>query len=161
MNDGGNNADRPDVEAIVAGIRRDLVKSGAVGGPHITGNANGSDAGLHDNLAALNENCVVGAVRGGGPLGLVRKVIHKLLGALIGDINGVNARMVRVLNSMLKLIEDGDSPDASEVMASSRRKARMLDNLGRRLDDYEGMRIEERLRRLEEAVERQKGRDGV
>jgi len=147
------NSAKPDVESIMAGIRSDLA-SAAGPAPDEPPLQPGEEAGLHDNLAAANRLYAVGTVEGGGAGAAAKRVSHKMLGPLIGQINDFNARIVRVLNEVVKMLEGEETASSSRVLQQGKRRIEMLSRISDRLAELDALKIDERLRRIEEKVEK-------
>ncbi|MBM4142343.1 MAG: hypothetical protein FJ225_01935 [Lentisphaerae bacterium] len=139
----------PDVEAIMADIRREIAAAGGLA-PGEPPGGSAAEAGLRENLAAANRLHAVGAVTGGGAAALARRATHKLLGTLIAQINEFNARTVRVLNEIVGIMEGEETASTGQVLEQSRRRLELVSELSRRLAEYDALDIDARLRRLEE-----------
>ena len=126
------DSNQPDAEAIVAEIRQSIKQAGGGCSCCDAGGDAGKPADLLSGLEGINSACVVGRVKSFGPLGLIRRMAHRVIGSLVGDINCFNSRVVGVLNRMATDVVSGE-----EEARRSREKV---------------SRLEERVRRLEERV---------
>jgi hypothetical protein len=151
------NAERPDVEALIAEIRRRAVCEPAAEGAPDAQAAAPDD--LHSHLKAANESCRVGEVTARGPVGAARRSTHRLLGSLIGDVNRFHAEVVRVLNELVGVLEGERTPASADLLVKTQRRIELLTELSRRLAEVEDLRIAERLQELEERIGKLEGRD--
>jgi hypothetical protein len=102
--DNKNTSEVPDVEAIIADIRRSIDGAGAPSSSDC-GHSGHDNGDLHANLEAANRACSVGYVHSCSPSALLRRAAHRVLGLLIGQINEFNARVIRVLNRLAGNVE--------------------------------------------------------
>jgi hypothetical protein len=145
-----NNVKRPDVEAIVNNIRENILRSASFV-PSVDEEALRVESDLHGNLHAANRDCVVGQIKARGLKGFLLRCLYKPLGALLAEINHFHASVIRVLNRLVKILEGNDQA-SSELLDQTRRRVDLLEKLGRRLDAYDDLHIEERLRDMERRI---------
>ena len=158
MTEDCTDAGKPDIEDIMAGIRRDLDAAGglAPGEPPVE---LGEEAGLHDNLAEANRLHAVGNVSGSGPAAAVQRVSHKMVGPLIGQINDFNARVVRVLNEVVRMLEGEETASTGRILQEGKRRTELLSQLSERAAELDALKIDERLRSLEDQVKQLSSRE--
>lgn len=121
------NKDRPDVEAIVADIRRTL---DARGGGSAAGDPPG-DPTYEEDIGLVNR------AYAGAPATL-RKAVYRALG-----LDAFHAAIVRLINRLVTATRAERTRDSVE----------MLEQFSSRLGAYDDLRIAERLKRLEERLE--------
>jgi hypothetical protein len=151
MTDKSDTADRPDVEAIIGEIRSH-VRQAEEDLPGEDLAALESERDLNANLGALNETWEVGTLKGTGPFTLVRRPVYKVLGALIGEINNFNSNVARVLNRIVRILDGSDTEGSGEVLTNARRRLTLLTRLSERLEGYEDLQIDTRLKKIEKAL---------
>ncbi|MBU0677913.1 MAG: hypothetical protein KJ626_07320 [Verrucomicrobia bacterium] len=147
-----NEQKKPDVEAIVEEIRKS-VSDAEASIPVDFREGVRAENDLHENLAAANRACAAGQKVPAGALGLLTKLVYRLIRPLTGEINEFHAGVVRVLNKLVRILEGGDAPESSELLEKTQRRISMLAQLSERLGEYDDMNIEERLRRIEEKLD--------
>lgn len=151
MTDKSDKADRPDVEAIIEEIRSH-VRQAEEDFPGEDLAALESERNLKANLEVVNEDWEVGALKGTGPVTLLRRPVYKVLGALIGEINNFNSNVARVLNRIVRLLDGTDTEGSEELLTNARRRLTLLARLSLRLEQYDDLRIDTRLARIEKAL---------
>ena len=110
---------------------------------------------LHANLDAANSSCTVGLIKKGAVKGVILRCIYKLFSVLIGEINQFHSSVIKVLNKLIKIIEGRDA-SSSEVIDNIRRRMDLVEKLSRRLDAFESLQFDERLKKLESRMEETK-----
>lgn len=153
MAENAENA-RPDVESIIAEIRQDAEKAGAAVSAAERAAVRTEDD-LRGNLAAANRSCAIGRAPGG----LLARVAYRVIRPLIAELNEFHANVVRSLNRMARILEGEDASASGEVAELQKRRVTILERLSARLADYDAMRIEERLRKLEQRDGARGGKD--
>lgn len=151
MDEKSDRADIPDVEAILGEIRSHIRRANEEF-PEEGTPGQESEQNLAANLAAANRAWEVGSLKGAGPVSLLRRPVHKVLGALIGEINYFNSNVVRVLNLLVKILEGIDAEGSGELLADARRRSTLITQLSERLEGYDSMKIDTRLERIEKAL---------
>lgn len=149
-----NPISRPDVESIIREIRQNFQPFP----PEETGvdeKALREEDNLHANLDAANASCTVGLIKKGGVKGVILRCIYKLFSVLIGEINQFHSSVIKVLNKLIKIIEGRDA-SSSEVIDNIRRRMDLVEKLSRRLDAFESLQFDERLKKLESRMEETK-----
>jgi hypothetical protein len=80
---------------------------------------------------------------------------------LISDINRFNSLSVRVLNKLHAMLAGNDTATESDLLANTRRRIDLLTDLGKRLDAYEQLDLDARLRRIEERLAKQRDQEST
>ena len=173
MTDQPQPQDVPDVEAIIADLRRSIKEAEEVferesapppGGPTPEQIAQGARAenNLYDNLHAANLACRVGVLPDASGLkAMARRRTYEVLAPLIGELNEFHTRTVRVLNKMVKILDGNDTAISSELLMKTQRRIDLLTQLCNRLAAYDELQIEARLRKIEEELARLRAREGA
>lgn len=171
MNDHTERSDVPDVEAIVADIRKTVREAEQAlaeateaerAGPTLEELAEGErvQANLYDNLHAANSTYVVG---GKPPMtGLKAKArdkVYNLIDPLVKELNEFNVNVVRTLNKLVKIFDGHDTQVSSELLMKTQRRVDLLAQLSDRLAALDDFRIEERLRGIEERLDQLEKRE--
>jgi hypothetical protein len=151
---------KPDVEAIIAQIREDVRASELPADPAIVESAK-SDSNLSQLLSAANAECAVGRSRPSGAKGLLYRMLALAAAPLISDINRFNSLSVRVLNKLHAMLAGNDTATESDLLANTRRRIDLLTDLGKRLDAYEQLDLDARLRRIEERLAKQRDQEST
>lgn len=141
--------EKPNVEKIVVEIQRRIKEAG--GGIPEPAIETAPEEDLLTNLRAANR-WVYGVVESTGRLGrLCRRIGFRALG-----LTAFHASVVRVLNEFAKIISGEKTLAAGTLLAENRKRLELVEQLARRLDEYEGEHVPERLRLLEEEIRRLK-----
>ena len=141
----------PDVEAIISQIREGVRASGLPDIPNNTASAT-SDGNLNGLLAAANTQYAVGCASPGGLKGILYRMLAFVGAPLVGDINRFNSLSVRLFNKLNGMLAGNDTATESDLLASTRRRIDLLTDLGQRLDAYDELDVNARLRRIEEQL---------
>ena len=146
--------EKPNVEAIVVEIQRRVRDAGNGIVEPVVETAPEED--LLTNLRAANK-WVYGVGERTGRLGKwCRRIGFRALGLAV-----FHASVVRVLNEFAKIISGEKTVAAGTLLAENRKRLELVEQLGRRLEEYEGEHVPERLRLLEEEIRRLKSGKGA
>jgi hypothetical protein len=148
---------KPDVEAIVAEIRDAIRVAGAESGPVAADPATDEDS-LYGNLAAANAQCRIAPPAGRGVKAVVGRLLLRALAPALAPVNRFNAHVVRVLNKLVMALDGRDTEAAGALLKQARQRQDLIVQLSNRLAAYDALRVEERLRGIEERIERLEGR---
>lgn len=125
--------DRPDVEAIIAEIRRDIRDAEFPDADRAEEHAD-TEPSLYHNLGVVNATWDVGRRKRTGLAGRIRRILDRVFGAPIDEIHTFNSHVTRVLNRIVKIL---DGTAAPENQAGSEPDPNRLAQLAVRLDKLE------------------------
>ncbi len=147
-----NNAESAvDVNTIIAKIRADVSASELPIESSISDSA-AQESDLQQILAEANCHVSVGNLRTRGVRGLLNPIILRILAPLVGEINQFNSLSVRTLNKLSKMLTGNDTATESDLLANTQRRIDLLTDLGKRIDSYDQLELNERLKRIEEQL---------
>jgi hypothetical protein len=161
----------PDVEAIVAEIRRDIRAAEETfrqetapppGTPTPEQLEEGlrAQSNLYENLHAVNSTYMVGAVPPTpGLRGRVQRHVYADLLPLVHELNEFHIRVVRVLNKLVRILDGHDTEVSSEILLKTQRRVDLLTELCDRLARLEDLKLEARLQKLEAEAARSRPRE--
>jgi hypothetical protein len=135
-----------DVEAIVADIRRKVQsvepkeEAAVVVEPR-----------MDDDLVAACNTFSGGQWPSGGVVALIRKAVFRMLG-----LKEFNGRIVAILSRIISVLNGTNVPESGTILGNQRRTINMLNQFSRRLDQYDDVKIAERLAALEEEIKRKR-----
>jgi len=158
MTDRDAQEPRPDVEAIIAEIR-EAVRASELTVPAGAASSAESDGDLKALLADANRGCAVGLSRPGGVRGLLYRVILRAMGPLVAEVSRFNGLSVRLFNKLDKMLSGNDTATESDLLAQTRRRIDLLTDLGKRLDTYDTLELDARLKRIEQRLSDLQGQE--
>jgi hypothetical protein len=142
---------KPDVEAIIRQIQAAARAAERPVDPGVAEWA-AADADLDGILADASRHCVIGQAQPRGAKRLVYRVLRRMLAPLIGEANRYNTLSVRAINKLAQLLTGNDTATQSDLLAQTRRRIDLLTALGARLDAYDALALDARLRRIEQQL---------
>jgi len=154
MTAGDTPETKPDVEAIISQIREDVRASELPDVPNGPESAE-RDSNLNQLLAMANAECAVGRSHPGGLKGLLYRILTALGAPLVSDINRFNSLSVRLFNKLNAMLAGNDTATESDLLANTRRRIDLLTDLGSRVDAYDQLELDARLKRIEEQLAKQ------
>lgn len=154
MIDGDSPETKPDVEAIISQIREDVRASEL---PDVPGTAESAerDSNLNQLLATANAQYAVGHARPRGLKGLLYRILTVVGAPLVSDINRFNSLSVRLFNKLNGMLAGNDTATESDLLANTRRRIDLLTDLGKRVDAYDELDLDARLKRIEDQLAKQ------
>ncbi len=159
MTQGEINDAKPDVEAIIKQIKEDVCASEAPLPP--TSEEVLEDANLELVLSKSNKECLIGGRQPKGLKGIRYRILTFLLSPLISDINRFNGLSVRLFNKLSGMITGNDTATESDLLAKTQRRINLLADLGARLDTYDKLELDVRLKRVEEQLAKLKDQESA
>lgn len=154
MTDGDTPATKPDVEAIISQIREDVRASELPDVPDAAESAE-RDSNLNQLLATANARYAVGHARPKGVKGLLYRILTVIGSPLVSDINRFNSLSVRLFNKFNGMLAGNDTATESDLLANTRRRIDLLTDLGKRVDAYDQLDLDARLKRIEDQLAQQ------
>jgi hypothetical protein len=142
---------KPDVEAIIKQIKDDVEKTLQPLPPDIAAAAQ-QDSEFSQMLAEANRLFAAGQKPPAGIRGLLYKIATRLLAPQIAEINRFNSLTIRLFNKLNQMLAGNDTMTESDLMAQTRRRIDLLTELGMRLDSFEQLELDDRLKRIEEQL---------
>jgi hypothetical protein len=137
-----NDKTKPDVNAIIAEICEDMK---SVEPPEEIAE---SARSLYDELELAGRTFSGGYLPTGGLTAITRKIIYRMLG-----LKEFNGRIVRILCRIVALLEGTEVPESKLVLTRQKNTMDLLIEMSKRLTDYDKLRLETRLERLEQELE--------
>jgi len=147
----GKHADEFDAEAMIEEIRS-LSKSAQDSVSDEFRASLAEEQSIQGNLRKMNQSCTL-QTGAAGLLGPLRKILYALLAPLLEQINSFHAHTVRVANQLLRVLEGEDSTLSGEIAEKNRRRIELLSQLSRRIEEYDELDIDARLKSIEERLE--------
>ncbi len=162
MTDQHRGEEIPDVEKIIAGIRQNVKdaeeafeKANAdIHAPALDQNAKATD-NIYELLSAANRTTAVGHLPPeGGPKGYLRRRIYASIIPLIQELNQHHSQTVRFMNKLMRVLDGVDTEISSELLLNTQRLIDLMTQFCNRISQYDDLKIEERLKALEEKLRR-------
>jgi hypothetical protein len=151
---------KPNVEAIINQIREDVQASELPTIPDMAKSAE-LDSNLSQLLATANAQYAVGHARPRGLKGVLYRILTVVGAPLVSDINRFNSLSVRLFNKLNGMLAGNDTATESDLLANTRRRIDLLTDLGKRVDTYDRLDLDARLRRIEEQLAKQQGQESA
>ncbi len=151
---------RPDVESIIEQIREDVRLSEL---PHVPAMSESAerDRNLSQLIAAANTQYAVGNSRPKGLRGVLYRALVRMLAPLVADINRFNSLSIRLFNKLNGMLAGNDTATESDLLANTRRRIDLLTDLGKRVDTYDQLDLDARLKRIEEHLTKLQDRESA
>lgn len=146
-----NEDQKLDVEKIIDEIRASADSAEA----QITDEFKDSivrEQAIYSSLKGMNESCAAGA-QTSGILSPLRRLIYFTIAPLLSDINEFHAHTVRVMNQLMRILEGKDTTLSGEMAEKNKKRIELLTQLSSRLEQYDQMMIEDRLKSLEDKID--------
>jgi len=134
-----------DVEAIVADIRRRIQSVEPKAEATVT------EPAMDEDLKVACDTFSGGHWPSGGVVALIRKAIYRMLG-----LKEFNARIVAILSRIVSVLNGTNVPESGTILGNQHRTINMLNQFSKRLDQYDDVKIAERLAALEEEIKRKR-----
>ncbi len=151
MTHGNTPQIKPDIEAIIEQIREDVRTSELPDVPALSESAE-LDGNLSQLLAAANTQYAVGHARPKGLKGILYRALSLVAAPLVYDINRFNSLSIRLFNKLNSMLAGNDTATESDLLANTRRRIDLLTDLGKRVDTYDQLDLDARLKRIEERM---------
>jgi len=144
------NADdkKPDVEAIIKQIR-DAAEKTSQPLPQELAESAGQDSDFSQMLAEANRLFALGQKSPDGIKGILHKIAIRVLAPQIAEMNRFNSLTIRLFNKLNQMLVGNDTMTESDLLAQTRRRIDLLTELGIRLDNFEKLDLDARLKRIE------------
>jgi hypothetical protein len=139
---------RPDVESIIKQIRDDAEKTSQPLPQEIAESA-ANDSDFGQMLAETNHLFALGQKPPSGIKGILHKIALRVLAPQIAEMNRFNSLTIRLFNKLNQMLVGNDTMSESDLLAQTRRRIDLLTELGIRLDNFEQLDIDSRLKRIE------------
>jgi len=159
MKENKNDQSTPDVEAIIAKIRKSSNGNEALSN-NTEDNINSEEmlegvreeSNLYKNLETANLTCNIPKKSFKGIKGIIRTGLYIILSPLINHLNRFHGSVIHVINKLVKIIDGQDTTISSELLMKTQRRIDLLTQFSNRLSDYDDMNIDQRLRKLEAEI---------
>lgn len=164
MTDQSRKEGAPDVEEIIADIKRNISEAGEAFtrprpvGPEVEPDQSAlppPPGNLYEIVRAVNTTWGVGKLPPDSAVkGMVRRRLYAALIPLIDEINEHDSQVVRAINKIVGVLDGLDTKTACELLIKTDRRIDLMAQFCNRLSEYDDLKVDERLKALEEKVDR-------
>lgn len=134
-----------DVEAIIEEIRKKAAAAGAPEPPQAGEPVH--PPSLHHDLQVVHKTYDGSSVGQSGPIPAMRRIIYRVLG-----LKHFHGRLVSIITRLTGILEGANIPESVEISANHRRSINLMEHFSKRLDEYDEMDLEKRLKAIEEHI---------